>query len=292
MDDAAQRQHVARVSVYVTAGVVAALGMLVLLVMLTGRLIGSDPRRGRRPPLVWTLADRRRREAWRTKRAKPSTLPGPYNTIALTYTSFDNVPDKILTQLDTFAPRHQVTFFNDEDCANYLIDHCSDALVTRYFRCRKGAHRADLFRYAWLYHHGGIYLDVKTELKAPLEDVFRDPSHAYTVHSGMAKSTMYQGVVASPRGNPLFVRLLEDAVRTPQLLLDFNYLLFTKRFKQLMHTSSRPWHLLQEHCVLWACDEPDRYGLCCVIRDSDGSDGGDTPPVVMNTRFADFGKVW
>lgn len=37
-----------------------------------------------------------------------------------------------------------------------------------------GAARADLFRYLCLYHHGGVYIDIKSSLRVPLSDILRE----------------------------------------------------------------------------------------------------------------------
>ena len=71
-----------------------------------------------------------------------------------------------------------------------------------------GGHKADLFRYLILYKNGGIYLDIKIELTKPLKDIFNDNNITYTILS-MHSSSCMQGVIATPKNNPLFMRLID-----------------------------------------------------------------------------------
>ena len=54
---------------------------------------------------------------------------------------------------------------------------------------------------------GGIYLDIKTELIKPLNEIF-NKNYTYSVLS-IVRDTIYQGVIATPPGNPIFLKLIK-----------------------------------------------------------------------------------
>ncbi len=71
------------------------------------------------------------------------------------------------------------------------------------FRC--ALHRADLFRYAVLYIHGGFYADIKTELLYSLDSILTEPNTIYTVLSNITSHTIHNGVIATPKYHPIFL---------------------------------------------------------------------------------------
>ena len=98
--------------------------------------------------------------------------------------------------------------FNDTDCIRFLEKYYDREYVDKYNQIKLGAHKADLFRYAWLYINGGIYCDIKTVLIKPLEDIFYDNRCAYFVKTG--KTRIYNGIIATPPRNPIIFDLLTN----------------------------------------------------------------------------------
>ena len=82
------------------------------------------------------------------------------------------IPDKVAKNFQRYAMGFKRYIFDDKECVSFLRDHFH-ANVVNSFYLLSGAHRADLVRYGILYIHGGIYLDIKTELVTPLENIFR-----------------------------------------------------------------------------------------------------------------------
>ncbi len=57
-------------------------------------------------------------------------------------------------------PDCEYQYFNDTQCAAFLSTHFGDAVVQAFHTLRPGAFKADLFRYAYLYVRGGVYVDL------------------------------------------------------------------------------------------------------------------------------------
>ena len=81
--------------------------------------------------------------------------------------------------------------FDDNECKQFLLDHYGSEYVAKFDYFSKGAHKADLFRYAWLYIYGGVYCDIKTVLIRPLTEVFPDDTASYFVISPDPKRQPY-----------------------------------------------------------------------------------------------------
>ena len=129
-------------------------------------------------------------------------------TIMITTPNKDTVPQYIWDQYDKYASEYEISVYNDEDCRQFLLDHYEPSFEKKFNEFKKGAHKADFFRYAYLYIHGGVYLDVKTKLNRSLRTIFRhDVNKCYLVKS-VVKNTIYNGIIATPPNNPYMYQLL------------------------------------------------------------------------------------
>jgi hypothetical protein len=73
-------------------------------------------------------------------------------------------------------------FYDDRGRADYIAAEYGDEVLDRYLRINKeyGAARADLFRYLALYRQGGIYMDVKSGVSRPFDEVLK-PYDSYVL---------------------------------------------------------------------------------------------------------------
>jgi hypothetical protein len=78
-------------------------------------------------------------------------------------------------RLRELHPRWDYRFYDDDDIARYIRTVYGDEIFAYYLRIdpRYGAARADLFRYLLMYNEGGVYLDIKSAARKPLDEVLR-----------------------------------------------------------------------------------------------------------------------
>ena len=57
-------------------------------------------------------------------------------------------------------PEFEYEYFNDKQCEEFLRTHFDDATVKAFQALQPGAFKADMFRYAYLYARGGVYVDL------------------------------------------------------------------------------------------------------------------------------------
>ena len=72
------------------------------------------------------------------------------------------IPSYINENRQQYAPNYNHIFFDDNDCISFLEKHYKQKYTDAFKNMKSGAHKADLFRYAYLYKMGGLYVDVKT----------------------------------------------------------------------------------------------------------------------------------
>lgn len=198
-----------------------------------------------------------------------------------TYKSKNKVPQKVFDNIKKFASDYEYKFFEDQDCEEFIKNNFSNDVLEAYQRLENGAHKADLFRYCFLYINGGVYIDIKTELFQPLSKLF-NKNYIYSVLS-IVKNTIYQGIIATPPKQELFKNLIDHCVSTSRDKIDY-YQIFTNHFyktiKNDIENKKEPteglnkgnkynYFLFSENCDYSKneChDGFDRYGRCCYIK--------------------------
>jgi hypothetical protein len=85
-----------------------------------------------------------------------------------------------MAEIRSLNPGWRHRFYDNDDCIDYIRTHYGEQVLSYYLRISKeyGAARADLFRYLALYKQGGVYLDVKSGVGRPFDDVLK-PHDSY-----------------------------------------------------------------------------------------------------------------
>ena len=213
--------------------------------------------------------------------------------------------------------------FDDEACLEYLRSHrisniSTEEVLHAYLSLGSPAHRADLWRYCILYNEGGIYVDIKTAIKAPLTTIFasrRDKFTWYTVlgASGGRNRDVFNGLIATPPRNPIMlkeIRFILEHTITGNISTRSHYHDYVKHLYSTIRSEYAPdaqngrihagtlensfsrLILRQERCskklesrecqAVVTKKKLDRYGLCCqVYRDDKVSHSADRASIVQ-----------
>jgi hypothetical protein len=123
--------------------------------------------------------------------------------------------------------------WTDQDCLDFIYGHYGFDVLTSYLRIdpRYGACRADLFRYLCVYKLGGVYLDIKSAITRPLDEII-EPDDVYLLiqwdnapdgrwplfglHpdlSDIAGGEYQQWHIAAAAGHPFLERVIETVLR-------------------------------------------------------------------------------
>ena len=233
------------------------------------------------------------------------------------YNDKSKIPQKVYDNANKYAPDYNLQIYDDNEIIQFFKDHYDDS--ERYinsFNELQGAHKADLWRYCVLYHYGGVYLDVKTELIKPLNEIFVDDNILYTCLSH-EDGKIHQGIMSTPPKNPIFLELIEHVLNigkeydfnafiiyfndkineycngiklglNKNLKNDIDIYLFNERcyHKDNNVTHTNMLNVNKIDLKKLKCNNFDKYNLCCYIYNNN-----DTEPIIK-TRFDDFGKEW
>jgi mannosyltransferase OCH1-like enzyme len=84
-------------------------------------------------------------------------------------------------------PEYEYKFFNNIDRRQFIKTFYDLSVVEAYDILVPGAFKADLFRYCYLYIHGGCYFDFKMILRKPLREIIK-PTDSFLVCSDYDKN--------------------------------------------------------------------------------------------------------
>ena len=224
----------------------------------------------------------------------PSRIP---KVLVSTYHTKSKIPYKVFANISMYASDYEYKIFDDDEIVQFLTTHYPAAVVETFHRLKLGAHKADLFRYCYLYKYGGVYIDIKTELIQRLDTLFhREDAELYTVLCDQEDfNGIYQGIIASVARNPIFKDLIDFMVNIPKPVE--RYQAFTKDFQRQIcnhynttvptagytRNGPRSVYLFKENC---SCnpddcyDGLDRYGGCCHVYEGRRK--------IIKSRYSDY----
>lgn len=227
-------------------------------------------------------------------------MPEPIPKLLWQTTPLDRarVPFDVLLGEHAAGYEHHVV--DDAGCEAFIAEHFPHAVDA--FRALRGAHKADLFRYCVLFVRGGVYLDIKTVLRQPLDALF--PSHTdkltwYTIVCRSQKC-LYNGIIATPPGNPIFGTLIDYIVAHHPPKYYHAYVRHMKRaVAERYATEARRAAVLEDaqtrlilraevcggrECKHTPTKQKDGYGFCCNVYDHNL----DPESPVITVRDADY----
>lgn len=197
------------------------------------------------------------------------------------------VPERIHQALRWYAPEFEYVFFSDNDVVDFLYQNYPPQILSVYESMKSHAHKADLFRYCYLFLHGGIWLDIKTVLIRPLSEIFTSRYDIYTVKSIIYEngSTCYQGILAVPPQTSFMKDMIVSFISLSNQVDKLGYLTFCRQMYAYFEQQygdvkigtnkayNMPTLNLFEEYNKKICDTQfDQYGLCTYVRNEQGYD--------------------
>jgi hypothetical protein len=76
-----------------------------------------------------------------------------------------------LNIIKALNPEYTIYFFDDLARIQFIQQYFAKNVLNAYLKLIPGAFKADLFRYCFLFHHGGVYIDINKKLVNPLREI-------------------------------------------------------------------------------------------------------------------------
>ena len=127
-------------------------------------------------------------------------------------------------------------FYNDNDVIQFFIDNPITDLpdiIQKYNSIIKGAHKADLFRYYYLYINGGFFMDSDAMLYTDIDNIVKNYNFV-SVDSSCHPGTIFQGILGASRNNEIIKKALYQVYNTDPNILNSNYHYFCKNLYDII----------------------------------------------------------
>jgi len=137
---------------------------------------------------------------------------------------------KIFMQTSRQKPQQYVVDMIKERCVGWAYEHYTDDdiiaffgenpvpefpnVIAKFYMLNYGEHRADLFRYYFLYVKGGVYMDLDAMIQYPIENIIGN-AEFFTVNSSYFPGTVFQGFLGATPKHPLIYQALKDIYDCP-----------------------------------------------------------------------------
>ena len=115
-----------------------------------------------------------------------------------------------------FVDDEIITFFKENPL------HEFPNIIDKFNSIPTGAHKADLFRYYFLYINGGVFVDSDAMIQTNIEEITRDYSF-FSVKGITECSGIFQGLIGCCPENEIIYKALIDAYQIDLLSLKENY---------------------------------------------------------------------
>ena len=222
-----------------------------------------------------------------------------------TWKSRSSIPITVDYNFAKYARYYERRIYTDSEVEDFFQKYFSAAVIEAKSKLKRSSHVADLFRYAILFLYGGVYFDIKSELTVPIDSMIKVNNTLFAALSYSRSQGIYQGFIASPPRNPIFLELIHHIVTIPKPIPDPIYHFSCNKFAELVNkvsgnvgklltsgkyttinkneTGLPDIYLFEErsHDTIDCWDGPDRYNGCYMLHNEIGE-------IVLKVRYADF----
>ncbi len=122
-------------------------------------------------------------------------------------------------------------WFNDENMYEYIQNNQLEEfhnIINHIKSLTKGQHKADIFRYYWLYLNGGIFMDDDLMIEKKID--FKNNTFISVKSYHTNKNLLFNGFIACSKFNPIIYKALKQTYLTNNIKLSKDYHLFCSQF--------------------------------------------------------------
>ena len=115
--------------------------------------------------------------------------------------------------------------FLDNDIVHFLKSHPIKEFpgaLEVFQKLKRGEHKADFFRYYFLFVKGGVFMDSDAMIYKPIDQIVKGYKF-FSVNSGVVPGCIFQGILGAEPRNPLIGAALQFFFKGDLLILDTDY---------------------------------------------------------------------
>ncbi len=145
----------------------------------------------------------------------------------------------IIDKFKKYSPNWKYIHYNDDEIIQFFIDNPVEEfkdIIIKFNKFKKGQHKADLFRYYFIYVKGGVFVDSDAMIQKDLDDIVKDYEFfsvdSLNIHNEPA---IFQGLLGAVPKNEIIYKALVDAYYINHNNLDYDYFLICKNLHKIIY---------------------------------------------------------
>lgn len=153
-------------------------------------------------------------------------------------TSKEKLPEYVVEMIRKKAPGWDYKHFTDKEILQYFINNPLTEfplIINKFWSLKSGEHKADLFRYYFLYNEGGVYIDSDAMIEDNIENITKEYDF-FSVNSYL-KGTIFQGFIGCVPNNKIIYEALKDIYEIHNDELMKNYYIITANLFKIIYTN-------------------------------------------------------
>jgi len=140
-------------------------------------------------------------------------------------TSKETLPSYVKELINMYCPNWQYSHYTDKECIHFFRENPITEfpnIIEKFHSFTQGQHKADLFRYYYLYLRGGVFLDSDAMFETNINNIIQDYESVFA-KSFMKNEHLFNGFIATYPRNEIIYNALKHAYNTENTMLHMNY---------------------------------------------------------------------
>jgi hypothetical protein len=150
-------------------------------------------------------------------------------------TSKKKQPEYVIDLIKSRSPGWEYIHFTDNEIFTFFEENITDEfpnMKDKFLSIKCGSHRADLFRYYYLYVKGGVFIDSDAMIEEDINNISKDYDF-FSVESTFYINTIFNGFIGATKKNIIMYEALKHAYHVDLNELNKNYMMFCTQLRPI-----------------------------------------------------------
>jgi hypothetical protein len=152
-------------------------------------------------------------------------------------TSVNKPNEYLVNMIKNLSPDWRYIHFNDNEIIDFFKNNYLEEfpnIIEKFNSIKTGAHKADLFRYYFIYIKGGVFLDSDAMLQKNINEIVKNYNFFTVESTHYCPLCIFQGLIGANPNNQIIYEALKDIYNIDNQLLIADYLIICKNLYNIL----------------------------------------------------------